>query len=70
VPGINGIEYGKKTSYVYYISTFQELFMHVPVDPGTLNPAAGPELVATGRLWDDFDIDEKAGAAYITTHRR
>jgi len=69
-PGINGIEYGKKTGYVYYTSTFQQLFMRVRVDPGTLDPAAAPELVATGWLWDDFDLDEKAGVAYITTHRQ
>src|SRR5262245_58080130 len=41
-----------------------------PVVPATFNPAAAPELIATGSLWDDFDIDEKAGAAYITTHRQ
>jgi len=69
-PGINGIEYGKMAGFVYYTSTFQELFMRVPVDPETFNPAGAPELIATGSLWDDFDIDEKAGAAYITTHRQ
>src|SRR5262249_34837214 len=69
-PGSNGIEYGKKAGFVYYTSTFQELFLRVPVDPETFNPAAAPELIATGSLWDDFDIDEKAGAAYITTHRQ
>jgi len=69
-PGINGIRYGKNANYVYYTSTFQQLFMRVRVDPATLNPAAAPELIATGSLWDDFDIDEKAGAAYITTHRQ
>jgi len=69
-PGINGIEYGKKAGFVYYTSTFQELFLRVPVDPETFNPAGAPELIATGSLWDDFDIDEKAGAAYITTHRQ
>jgi hypothetical protein len=69
-PGINGIEYGTKTGYVYYTSTAQELFMRVRVDPRTLNPAAAPELIAKGHLWDDFDIDQSAGVAYITTHRQ
>jgi hypothetical protein len=69
-PGINGIEYGAKTGYVYYTSTAQELFMRVRVDPRTLNPAAAPELIAKGHLWDDFDIDQSAGVAYITTHRQ
>jgi hypothetical protein len=44
--------------------------MRVRVDPTTLDPAAAPELLATGHLWDDFDIDERAGVAYITTHRQ
>ena len=69
-PGINGIEYGAKTGYVYYTSTAQELFMRVRVDPRTLNPVAAPELVAKGHLWDDFDIDQSSGVAYITTHRQ
>ena len=69
-PGINGIQYGAKTGYVYYTSTAQELFMRVRVDPRTLNPAAAPELIAKGHLWDDFDIDQSAGVAYITTHRQ
>jgi hypothetical protein len=69
-PGINGIEYDAETGYVYYTSTFQELFMRVRVDPRTLNPVAAPELVAKGHLWDDFELDENAGVAYITTHRQ
>jgi hypothetical protein len=69
-PGINGIEYSAKTGYVYYTSTFQELFMRVRVDPRTLNPVAAPELIAKGHLWDDFELDERAGVAYITTHRQ
>ena len=69
-PGINGIQYGAKTGYVYYTSTAQELFMRVRVDPKTRNPAAAPELIAKGHLWDDFDIDQSAGVAYITTHRQ
>ena len=69
-PGINGLEYDEKTRYVYYTSTAQQLFMRVPVDPTTLNPAGDPELVATGSMWDDFAIDEHAGVAYATTHRQ
>jgi len=69
-PGINGVEYGATTGYVYYTSTAQQLFMRVRVDPRTLNPVAAPELVAKGHLWDDFDIDQGAGVAYITTHRQ
>jgi hypothetical protein len=69
-PGINGIEYSAKTGYVYYTSTAQKLFMRVRVDPRTLKPAAAPELVAKGHLWDDFELDESAGVAYITTHRQ
>jgi hypothetical protein len=69
-PGINGIKYGPKTGYVYYTSTAQKLFMRVRVDPGTLQPAAAPEVLARGRLWDDFILDENAGVAYVTTHRQ
>jgi hypothetical protein len=69
-PGINGIKYDAKDGYVYYTSTFHELFMRVRVDPRTLNPASAPELVAQGHLWDDFNLDENAGVAYITTHRQ
>jgi hypothetical protein len=69
-PGINGVEYDTKTHYAFYTSTAQQLFMRVRVDPRTLNPAGAPELVASGRLWDDFEIDQKAGVAYITTHRQ
>jgi hypothetical protein len=69
-PGINGIEYSATTGYVYYTSTAQTLFMRVRVDPRTLKPASAPELIARGHLWDDFDLDESAGVAYITTHRQ
>jgi hypothetical protein len=69
-PGINGIQYATRTSYLYYTSTAQRLFMRVPVDPRTLNPAGAPEIVATGSQWDDFDIDQNAGVAYATTHRQ
>jgi hypothetical protein len=69
-PGINGLEYDEKTHFVYYTSTAQQLFMRVRVDPTTLDPAGAPLLVATGSQWDDFAIDERAGVAYITTHRQ
>jgi hypothetical protein len=69
-PGVNGLGYDTRTNELYYTSTAQRLFMRVRVDPGTLNPAGAPELVATGSQWDDFDIDEHAGVAYITTHRQ
>jgi hypothetical protein len=69
-PGINGLEYDEQTHFVYYTSTAQQLFMRVPVDPTTLDPAGDPELVATGSMWDDFAIDEYASVAYATTHRQ
>jgi hypothetical protein len=68
-PGINGIKYSSETGYVYYTSTHQRLFMRVRVDPATLNPASAPELLTSGYAFDDFDIDVRAGVAYITTHR-
>jgi hypothetical protein len=33
--------------------------MRVRVNPETYDPASGPELVASGRLADDFCIDEE-----------
>jgi len=69
-PGINGVEYARKTNYLYYTSTAPQLFMRVRVDPRTLDPEGDPQTVASGRMWDDFDIDESAGVAYITTHRQ
>jgi hypothetical protein len=69
-PGINGLGYDTKTSYLYYTSTAQRLFMRVRVDPRALTPAGAPEVVATGSQWDDFDLDPQAGVAYATTHRQ
>ncbi len=68
-PGVNGIRYAAESGYVYYTSTSQQLMMRVPVDRTTLEPAGLPEYVAGGRFWDDFLLDEKAGIAYVTTHR-
>jgi len=68
-PGVNGIHYGSKTGYVYYTSTAQQVFMRIPVDPDTLDPAGPPEFVAAIDKTDDFCIDEIAGFAYVTRHR-
>ena len=68
-PGINGIHYGPRTGYVYYTSTAQQVFMRIPVDPDTLEPAGLPEFVAAIDKTDDFCIDEVAGFAYVTRHR-
>ena len=68
-PGVNGVQYGPKTGYVYYTSTAQRVFMRVPVDPTTLDPAGGAEFVAAIDNADDFCIDEAAGFAYVTRHR-
>lgn len=68
-PGINGIHYGPKTGYVYYTSTAQQVFMRIPVDAVTLEPADRPEFVAAIDKTDDFCIDEVAGFAYVTRHR-
>ena len=68
-PGINGLAYAEQFHFLYYTSTARRLFMRVRVDPATLNPVSTPLLVAKGHQWDDFAINEQAGAAYITTHR-
>jgi hypothetical protein len=69
-PGVNGVRYAARTGFLYYTSTAQKLFMRVPVDPGTHDPAGDPEFVAGGTMADDFCLDEDAGVAYITTHRQ
>lgn len=69
-PGVNGVQYATNTSYLYYTTTAQELFMRVPVDPETHDPAGEPEFVAGGMMGDDFCIDENAGVAYVATHRQ
>jgi hypothetical protein len=69
-PGVNGVRYASRTSYLYYTSTARKLFMRVPVDPQTHDPAGAPEFVAGGTMADDFCLDEDAGVAYLTTHRQ
>ncbi len=68
-PGVNGLRYGTPTGYLYYTSTAQKVFMRVPVDPATLNPAGPPQFIAAVDNADDFCIDENAGFAYVTRHR-
>jgi hypothetical protein len=68
-PGVNGVRYGPKSGYLYYTSTAQQVFMRVPVDPATLDPAGHAEFVAAIDSTDDFCLDEDAGFAYVTRHR-
>jgi len=68
-PGVNGLRYGPQTGYLYYTSTAQKVFMRVPVDSATLDPAGPPQFVAAIDNADDFCIDEEAGFAYVTRHR-
>ncbi len=69
-PGVNGIRYAARTSYLYYTATAKKLFMRVKMDPATLDPIGEPELVVAGRMGDDFCIDEEAEVIYLTTHRQ
>ena len=68
-PGINGVRYSARTGCLYYTSTAQQVFMRVPVDPTTLDPAGAPEFVAAITDGDDFCVDDEAGFAYVTRHR-
>ncbi|WP_329044461.1 hypothetical protein OG738_24890 [Amycolatopsis sp. NBC_01488] len=68
-PGVNGVRYSRRTGYLYYTSTAQQVFMRVPVDPATLDPAGPPEFVAALSDGDDFCVDDEAGFAYVTRHR-
>ncbi len=68
-PGVNGVRYSARTGYLYYTSTAQQVFMRVPVDPDTLDPAGAAEFVAAIDNADDFCVDEEAGFAYVTRHR-
>jgi hypothetical protein len=68
-PGVNGVRYSAQSGYLYYTSTAQKVFMRVPVDPATLDPAGDAEFVATVDNADDFCIAETAGFAYVTRHR-
>lgn len=68
-PGVNGLQYGARTGYLYYTSTAQKAFMRIPVDRLTLDAAGAPEFVAAITDGDDFCIDETSGFAYVTRHR-
>ncbi|OBI44413.1 hypothetical protein [Mycobacterium sp. E796] len=68
-PGVNGVRYGTQTGHLYYTSTAQKVFMRVPVDSSTLDPAGAPQFVAAIDNADDFCLDEDAGFAYVTRHR-
>ena len=69
-PGVNGVRFAEKTNHLYYTATAKKLFMRIPVDPETHDPAGEPELVVAGRMGDDFCIDEDAGVIYLATHRQ
>ena len=68
-PGINGIRYAAGSGHLYYTATAQQLLMRVAVDQATREPTGEPEVVAGGRMYDDFCLDEDAGVAYVSTHR-
>ena len=68
-PGINGVQFGAQSGYLFYTSTAQKVFMRVAVDPETLEPAEAPEFIAAIDNGDDFCLDENAGFAYVTRHR-
>jgi hypothetical protein len=68
-PGVNGIRFATKTSYVYYTSTVLRIFMRVRVDRQTLAPLGVPEYLGGDKMMDDFCLDEDSGVAYVTTHR-
>ncbi len=67
-PGINGLRYGPKTSYVYYTTSSQNLFMRVAIDPDTLEPRGAAEHLADMSNVDDLCLDEEIGVAYIARH--
>ncbi|KAH6722581.1 hypothetical protein BKA61DRAFT_178949 [Leptodontidium sp. MPI-SDFR-AT-0119] len=70
-PGVNGIKFNRKDSFVYFTTTAQTLFGRIRVDPQTLDPVGDPEEVAErGMMADDLIVDEEAGVAYVTTHRQ
>ena len=68
-PGVNGIRYAASRNHLYYTSTAQQVFMRVPTDLDTFDPAGDPRFVAAIDNADDFCIDEHAGFAYVTRHR-
>ena len=53
-PGVNGVRYGAKTGYLYYTVSAQHVFMRVPVDQTSLDPAGGPEFVAASPKLREF----------------
>jgi hypothetical protein len=69
-PGINGVRYAARTGYLYYTSTARKLFIRVPVDPGSHDPAGAPECIAGSIHADDFCLDEDADVAYLATHQQ
>ena len=69
-PGVNGVRFAAKTNHLYYSATAKKLFLRVPVDPHTHEPAGEPELVVAGRMGDDFCLDEDNEVIYLTTHRQ
>jgi sugar lactone lactonase YvrE len=68
-PGVNGVRFAEKTSYLYYTCTVLKLFMRVQVDRETRAPIGVPEYLGGGKMMDDFCLDEDRGIAYVTTHR-
>jgi hypothetical protein len=68
-PGIQGIRYAARTGHLYYTSTARKLFMQVPVDPGSHEPAGAPEFIASNIMADGFCLDEDADVAYLPTHQ-
>jgi len=63
------VRYSAQTRHLYYTSTAQKVFMRVPVDPATLDPAGNAKFVAAIDNADDFCIDESVGFANVTRHR-
>ena len=68
--GIKAVRYAARTGYLYYTSTARKLFMRVPVDPGSHDPAGAPGCVASSIVADDFCLDEDVGVAYLTMHQQ
>jgi hypothetical protein len=48
-PGVNGVRFAQRTSYVYYTATVLKLFMRVRVDRETLAPVGVPEYLGETR---------------------
>ncbi len=69
-PGVNGMRYASRTNKLYFTSTAKQLVMRVAVDPDTFDASGEPEIVAGGRMGDDFCIHEDANVLYLATHRQ